>query len=229
MWALPSIVSMNEAAGRDRRRLERAAGTGILNGKKIPCNHGDETCEGELRTYLVYDIFSDDPKEVPALCERHDGYYGSPAEGYFTCDGCQRVMVENYTHEMYYHIEDGSILCLKCYCEEQLDKPENWIELTPERIAAVDFNEFRKSKHLLAVQMPVPQSIEFQGNVELDGSSGGRLTGFSSCESTPDGGVQEVREILTRLMGEGHKRAILILDSCLAVFSLNRSLHRRHH
>ncbi len=213
MWALPNIIAMNQEAARNRPKFERAARTGKLDRKKIPCMYESPECEGEIRTYLVFDIFSDDPKEVIGVCEHHDGYYGSPAEGYFTCEDCGRVMVENYTWERYDHVEDGSIYCLKCYAERELAEDSNWIVLSEASIDALTFSDIRKAKHLIGVEMPIPKSIEFFANTEMDGSSGGRLTGFSSCEDSPNGAVREVRENLRRAMVQGHKRAILILDA----------------
>src|SRR5690348_12408001 len=99
MWSLPDINRMNSEAFQLKNKLEEAARTGTLDGEKLKCEWEghSEPCDGELRHYLWYDIFSDDPKGILTLCEHHDGYYGSPSEGYFTCEDCERVMTENYT------------------------------------------------------------------------------------------------------------------------------------
>lgn len=205
MWSLPNIVRMNEEAVRNRSKLERAAKTGKLNGKKIPCYYaGNGKCEGELRTYLVYDIFSDDPKEVIGLCEHHDGYYGSPAEGYFTCDDCLRVMLENYTWELYSHVGEDGILCLPCYAKRELEEDENWISLNDAAIDALTFSDIRKAKHLIGVEMPVPKRIRFVNNVEFDSMDGHCISG---------GGLEEIKQTLHDLKSEGQARAILILDA----------------
>jgi len=54
-------------------------------------NHNADTGTAipeRTQSILVYDIFSDDPKDVLHFCERHSGFSGDPAEGYFTCAGC---------------------------------------------------------------------------------------------------------------------------------------------
>jgi hypothetical protein len=214
MWSLPDIARLNSRASDSRVALQNAAETGFLNGEALECEHEGDNCTDELRRYLWYDIFSDDPKGVLTLCERHDGYFGSPTEGYFTCDSCQRIMAENYTWELYYvHDKDGEILCLVCAAERYIANETNWIELTPENIEAVDFKRVRQAKHVIGVKMPVPKSIEPYGDgVTLDSSSGGMVRGFSSADSTPDSGVRELRDELTAAMEDGNERALLIVD-----------------
>ena len=61
--------------------------------------------------------------------------------------------------------------------------------------------------------MPAPDSIEEYGSgVTLDLSSGGLVTGFSSCTSSPDSGLEELQSLLREARDEGHDCAILILD-----------------
>ena len=61
--------------------------------------------------------------------------------------------------------------------------------------------------------MPVPDSIEEYGSgVTLDSSSGGLVSGFSSCASSPNSGVEELQSLLHEAREEGQDRAILILD-----------------
>lgn len=206
MWSLPDIQRMNSEAATNRKRLERACRTGILDRKKLVCewaNH-DGKCEGELRHYLWYDIFSDDPKGILTLCERHDGYYGSPSEGYFECEACNRVFVENYTWEIYSAYFHDAQLCLPCYAEQVLSVEENWIRLTDERIESLTFNDVRKAPHCIGVEMPVPKQIRFVNNVEFDSSSGQCISG---------GGLDELKETLRALRDEGETKAILILDA----------------
>jgi hypothetical protein len=215
MWSLPDIARLNSRASDSRVALQNAAETGFLNGEALECEHYGDNCTDELRRYLWYDIFSDDPKGVLTLCERHDGYFGNPTEGYFTCDSCQRIMAENYTWELYYLHDEatGESLCLPCAAERYIAKEESWIELIPENIEAVDFNRVRQAKHVIGVKMPVPKSIEPYGDsVTLDSASGGKVRGFSSADSTPDSGVRELRDELTAAMEDGHKQALLILD-----------------
>ncbi|PYV74389.1 MAG: hypothetical protein DMG96_20375 [Acidobacteria bacterium] len=55
----------------------------------------------------------------------------------------------------------------------------------------------RGAKHLIGLSMPAPDSIEEYGSgVTLDLSSGGLVTGFSSCGNTPDSGVEELKNLL---------------------------------
>src|SRR5712692_11245511 len=189
MWSLPDINRMNSEAASQKRQLERALKSGKLDGKKLECEWKghDAECEGELRHYPWFDIFSEDPKGILTLCERHDGYYGSPSEGYFECEGCNRVMVENYTWELYYVIHEGSQLCLPCYAQEVLNDAGHWIPLTDERIESLTFNDVRKTPHCIGVEMPVPKQIRFVNNVEFDSMDGHCISG---------GGLEEIKETL---------------------------------
>lgn len=213
MWSLPDINRMNSEAAASAKRLERAVRTGKLDGKTLTCEHESDECSGKLYHHLWYDIFSDDPKGVLTLCEHHDGYYGLPDEGFFECDDCNRVMVENYTWEYYRVLVDDAILCLPCAAARYIAEDDNWIALTPENIDGLNFDQVRKAKHVIGVEMPVPKTITFIDNVEVDGSTGGRLTGFSSSESSPTGAVEELRGILRDQMAAGATRALLILDA----------------
>ena len=206
MWSLPDIQRMNSEAASEKKKIERALRTGKLDGKKLECEWKghDAECEGELRHYPWFDIFSDDPKGILTLCEKHDGYYGSPSEGYFECDSCNRVMIENYTWELYYVIHEDRQLCLPCYAQEILNDEDSWISLADERIESLAFNDLRKAPHCIGVEMPVPKEIRFVNNVEFDSADG-------HCISS--GGLEEVKETLRQLQGEGETRAILILDA----------------
>lgn len=208
MWSLPDLQRMNSEAYQMRKKLERAARTGFLDRKKLKCEWAEHDepshCEGELRHYLWYDIFSDDPKGILTLCEHHDGYYGSPSEGYFECEGCNRVMTENYTWEMYRADTDYGTFCLPCYAANELLNPDNWIPLTDEAINGLTEKSIRKAKHLIGVKMPIPQGIRFVNNVEYDSMDGHCING---------GGVEELKETLRQLRDDGEDRAILILDA----------------
>jgi len=202
MWSLPDIKRMNEDAKAFEATLKRIVVTGKDNaGKKLRCEHHSRSCEGAVRAIEYYDIFSDTPKGYIPLCEKHNGYYGTPDEGYFTCDACGRVFIENYTWEAYFRVGEGEILCLNCYREQELAKPENWIELTAENIAKVDFEQIRKAKHLLASGQAVPNGLKFIDNAEFDSMSGQQISGPT------------IKEILTAARDAGYKRAILILDA----------------
>ncbi len=206
MWSLPDIQRMNAEAASEKKKLERSVRTGILDRKKLVCEWAghDGKCDGELRHYLWFDIFSNDPKGILTLCERHDGYYGSPSEGYFECGGCNRVMIENYTWEYYFADTDAGRLCLQCYAQEVLNDEDYWIPLTDQRIESLTFNDVLKTPHCIGVKMPVPKEIRFVNNVEFDSSTGQCISG---------GGLEELKETLRQLQDEGETRAILILDA----------------
>jgi len=202
MWALPDIHRLNQTAERESKKLERAVRTGRLDRKKLTCEWQDDSCSGELRHYLWYDIFSDNPKGVLTLCEHHDGYYGHPTEGYFECEGCNRVFIENYTWEKYNTFVDDVELCLPCAAEHYISDDDNWIDLSePATIAAVDFDRVRQAKHVIGVEMPVPKSIRFFDNAEFDSLDGHQISG------------NDVRDILTSARDQGHRRALLVLDA----------------
>lgn len=201
MWALPNIQSMNESAVKGKQSLLRT-----FNKKRMTCDHCDKQA---TERYLVYDIFSNDPKSISAYCSEHDQYRH---EDIFYCQSCECWMALNYTWELYnVQTEDGE-LCLPCHANNILEDFSNWIDLTNGEIDALDFNQVQQSKHLIGVEMPVPAGIELVDCVTFDSSSGGRVTGFSSAESTPDGGVEELKGYLKQAEEEGAARAILILD-----------------
>ncbi len=226
MWSLPDLTRLNSQARSNRKRLERAVRTGTLYGKKLTCEYAGHRgdCHGRLHHYLWFDIFSNDAKGIITLCRHHDGYSGDPIQGYFTCSDCERVMIENYTWESYRTTVAGDVVCLPCAAKVYIAEPANWIPLTAEAIARVDFERIRRAEHVIGVEMPTPAGIEFKGNVELDSSTGGRLTSFSSCESTPDGGVADIQQMLTELMEQGHTRALLIIDGAYQ-FSVSVGLY----
>lgn len=211
MWALPTLRQLNERAESKGREdeLKKACETGELDGEKLTCewegSHLGE-CEGELRHYLHYDIFSDKPKGILTLCERHDGYTGHPTEGYFECADCQRIHTENISWERYEHVtDDGESICLPCFLERVMDDDARWVPLTDEGIATVTNKSIRKAPHAIGVSMPIPaNTIRFVNNVEFDSYSGAGISG---------GGVEELRETLNELKAEGVTRALIILDA----------------
>jgi hypothetical protein len=210
MWSLPDINRMNAEASRTRKSIiEQASTLKDEKGEALAC----DCCEQPATSAEVYfDIFSDDPKGVVAECEEHEGQH----EGHFTCDGCERLMVENYTWELYYvHTKDGEMLCLKCWAERVLEDKSHvcWVELTDEKIAAVNFALVSKAPHIRAVGQDVPKGLVFVDNVELDGASGGRLTGTMSSEPGPDGGVRDLQVALREARSQGFKWALLVLDA----------------
>jgi hypothetical protein len=213
MWALPDIQRLNEDAEEFKSTLERIVLNNELpNGEPLKCNHDGDECDGEVRAIPYFDIFSDTPKGHIDLCERHYGYYGWPDEGYFECEGCNRVMVENYTWELYYHQDGCGIYCLNCWRESVLQDEDEWVVLTPENLVDLNFDQVRRAKHLTAVGQDCPKELELVGNVEMDGSTGGKLRTTSYADTDPADAVEEIRSLLLEAMERGRKRAILILD-----------------
>lgn len=215
MWSQPDIRAINERAAKDEKKLVRSLSTLKVNGKPLECeckDWGSSHCSGPINAYPWYDIFSDKPKGILALCQHHDNYSGSPCEGYFTCDDCGRVFIENYTWEYYHTMVGDELLCLPCAAKRYINDDKNWIELTPKNIKATSFGDVCQAKHVIGVDMPVPKQLEFIDCVTFDSSSGGRVTGGMSCDPTPDSGVRELHGYLTQAMNNGHKRALLILD-----------------
>lgn len=211
MWSLPDIQRINSEAHINRRKLQQASRTDVLNGERVPCEHG-ENCQGPLFHELWYDIFSDDPKGIVTQCEFHRDQYGTP-EGFFWCDGCCRLIVENYTWELYSTTNtEGEKICLRCAAEEYIADDDNWIALTGEDIAVITFEVVRGARHVLSVRMPVPTQISVFDIITLDSSTGGLVRGFTYADPTPDQGVETLRDILNRAKDAGHHRALLILD-----------------
>jgi len=204
MWALPDIKAMNNEAAANAAQLKRAVKSRKLGGKKLKCECADwgscGTCEGDIHTYLWYDIFSDDPKGILALCDKHDGYTGSPLEGYFTCEECGRVMIENYTWERY---ESGG-LCLNCLFDKNIGAPDNWID---QEFCALPKDDavkiMRKAKHLIPVEgTHWKKHLEFIANAEFDSSDGHQISGAD---------IQDIVKRACTQASDG--RCILILDA----------------
>jgi len=210
MWSLPDIRRINSDAQAKRKKLERAAGTGVLNCRRLKCNYG-ENCEGRLSHYLWFDVFSDDPKGIITQCEYHRDRDGTP-EGYFWCDRCRRLMVESYTWERYDTVIDGKRLCLLCAAQRYIEDEDNWLPLTDEDIAVVTFQVIRRARHVLGVGMRVPTQILLFNSLTLENSTGGLVRGFSSADPTPAAAIESIQQILRNARDAGHTRALLIID-----------------
>jgi hypothetical protein len=203
MWCLPNILRLNSEAASNKRKFERAVRTGKLDGKKILCEHADYdggNCSGPVSRELWFDIFSDNPKGILAQCEYHRDHCGTP-EGYFYCSDCDRTMVTNYTWELYRAVVDGEVLCLPCACKRYIADPENWITLTTDIIEAFDFEQMRKAKHVIGVEMPVPDEIRFLDNCEFDSSDGHQISG------------EPIQSILESARERRYTKALLIRDA----------------
>jgi hypothetical protein len=195
MWSLPDIAAMNKRAEASRLTLEQRV-EAINSGKS---EEKCDTCNAvATRAELIYDIFSDDPKNLVAACAEHE----IEDEDNFTCVDCDRLMVLNYTWEIYRSItEEGDELCLPCAAKRYIADDSNWINLTPEEIAMVDVKRLTQCKHVIGVKMPIPKGIEFVDNFEFDSGNLQQISG------------RDWREVLTEQMNAGRKRAILILDA----------------
>lgn len=227
MWSLPNIVRMNDEAAEaaQKRQYEKEAAR--------PEQHNCEVCEwhGEERAadygYCWYDIFSDDPKGTIFLCEEHDGYTGSPMEGYFQCGECDRVFIENYSWEIYSTVVDCEQLCLPCALKRYLNDPSNWIPTYAVQSVILDPNadednsifdsatgelNLAKARHLIGVEMPVPDTLTFIENLEFDSATGEML---ATTSSTFPGGVGESRAMraIDELKEQGYEKFLLILDA----------------
>lgn len=66
-----------------------------------------------------------------------------------------------------------------------------------------NFDQIRKTKHLIGVRMPIPKGIEFVGNAEFDSSS---------SESISGSGVNGLKATMQRQMEDGEKEVLLVLD-----------------
>lgn len=222
MWSLPDIKRLNEEAASKARQAEIKK---LMTGrKKMNCDFCDEVATSRQ---IWFDIFSDDAKGVLGMCEKCEDEQGYCPEGYFWCDDCQRLFINNYTWENYYHVsDDGEMVCLNCYAKRYVGDPENWISLesvTQEDeggneseyvpgIEELTFEQVQKSPHIIAVGGPIPAGLKFFMGVTLDSFSGGRVTGFSSSESSPEGGVGELQDSLRSAKAAGYQEAMLILD-----------------
>jgi len=211
MWSLPDLKLLNEKAYKEKNKLYKCLKRSLNeDDTDAVCEYGhNEDCEGDLRGYLWYDIFSDDPKGIIWLCEKHDSYYGLPAEGYFYCSDCGRIMIENYTWEKYFTVnEDANMLCLRCAFERHINNEDNWLDSS----GNIDFEHIRKLPHLLAVESTYcEKDLKFIGNVELDIFTGERITGFSST-STAEHGFNEIKELIDQAIKD-YGKCILIMDA----------------
>jgi hypothetical protein len=204
MWSLPNIVAMNAATEAPENQAEIARQ--MEHPEELQCQvcewKGDKT-PAEV-AYETFTIYSDKPDGVIALCEKHDGYTGSPMEGYFTCDSCFRVFSENITWEMHFVIDDGGIQCINCARKEYLADESNWIDLdsTEQLMEAARFENVRRAKHLFAVdQDPAMSGLRLVGNVEYDSMDGHSISG-----------ARDMGDLLEMARMAGASRAVMILD-----------------
>jgi hypothetical protein len=177
MWCLPSLDKINAAAVANKKNYDRQ----IKLKKSV--KHSCECC-GQPSTVHEkwYDIFSDDAKGVRHLCQSC-AEDGRGDEGYFTCDCCGRLMVENYTWERYE--KDG--ICLACAAVEYFNNDENLID--PKQVEKVVLEpgkgrlfesgvlNIAHAPHVLGVKQAVPKGIKFVDNAEFDSMDGHQISG----------------------------------------------------
>lgn len=203
MWSLPDIKTLNRRAATEKGKVLKAVKTRKIGNKKLSCEHDHGDCNGPIRVYPWYDIFSDDPKGVIALCERHDGYFGSPTEGYFECGRCNKIFIENYTWENYYHHDDcDGQICLNCYARQVIGDATHPAWVKTDGSETIDFDRIRQSPHIIAVEGPT-HGLEFLGNIEFDNTSG----------ETISGEVGDLHNLLKDAAAKGYYRALLVLDA----------------
>ena len=103
-------------------------------------------------------------------------------------------------------------MCFSCALSLYLRDEKRWIELTARRITGLRFDEVRSASHVLAAGMIVPKRIVRVGSVLFDSLTGGTIRTSSTCDRTPDSGVEQIRDFLRHAKQQGHNKATLILD-----------------
>ena len=221
MWSQPNIVALNAQAKASVRTLRKA--------QKFPRKHNCEGYhyrssdpklqEDHRADHAIewYDIFSDDPKGLIYLCE--DAYEdGGWREQYFDCTNCNRLFTTNYTWEMYSTEVDGDIVCIPCALKLYMADDDNWID--PKQIGRVvmrpgaplvDEDEtdergrpslnLAATKHVIAVDMPIPDDLVNLGYAEYDSMSGGGIGG------------DNLHDVMEKAIEEGYDKVLVVLDA----------------
>ena len=183
MWCLPDINAMNARAAANAKKLMRAAGR--RPNKKQKCEvYG---CgQPAVESVPWFDIFSDDPKGLVHVCGecRPDA-----VEGFFTCEGCQRLMADHISWERYQVELDGQTLCLACAAKRYFATAENWIDPAQVRAVVLDRRgsvlfepetgilNVSRCRHVLGVKQPEPAGIKYFDNFEFDSEDGRQISG----------------------------------------------------
>ena len=122
MWSLPDIKQMNARKAASQKQLKREANLG--KSKKHAC----ENCGKPSTVHLpYYDIFSDDISGVSHLCDECNDRCGD--EDMFTCEVCERRMLDHITWERYQVNIGGVCMCLSCAAKAYFGAKENEIDL----------------------------------------------------------------------------------------------------
>ncbi len=205
MWSLPDINRLNEEAIKKYELTKNKTEEQLCLG--IQC----EFCEKREATHALeyYDIFSDTPKGHIFICDNCLKLHGEVPEGYFYCNRCDRLHIDNYTWELYYtHDWEGGTICLNCALDQEIENDNNWIM----KVRDVTWNRVRSSKHLIPVGgKHWTEKLTFIGNTELDSMTGAKLTGFSSSPTIEDG-LKELKGLVGYALKKSD-RCILILDA----------------
>ena len=225
MFCLPNIKRLNDEAAS--REIKREIEDLIANPQVHPC----QVCQWhDINRQADYahpfhDIYSNDAKGVLFVCDEHEGYGGEPYEGYFRCEKCDRVLVENYSWEMFFvYVEEHGTLCLPCALKTFIANHENWVD--PRRVKNADFVDFEERifiaetgtlnlaaiEHLIGVRMPIPKSLVFYRNVEFDGLSKCELATTMSTFG-PGHGEHSVLSVIEEIAEQGYTECLVILDA----------------
>ncbi len=183
MWALPDIKVMNERAAANAKNLKRRLRRGP--GKRRACEvYG---CGGKaFESVPWFDVFSDIRKGLNHVCTQHAG---EDVEGFFRCEGCQRVMIDHITWVRYQVELNGTTLCLKCAAGEYFKDPANWID--PKLVKDAGFADngvplfdpmtgflnLARCKHVLGVEQTPPAGVKFHDNAEFDFMDAHQISG----------------------------------------------------
>lgn len=208
MWSLPEIRILNAHA-------RSCAGAYHTEANPPPQHqHKCECCGDKAEVHEKYfDIFSDDAKGVRHLCECCDDT-GHGEEGYFRCDCCERLMVENYTWELYRVELDGQTLCLTCAAETYFGNTKKLIHPAKVKQVVVERGRplFRAgvlnlaaAPHVLGVEQPLPEGIKFVENFEFDSHDGHQISGGNALAT-----IRELRQPFFVALDAGWQFAISV-------------------
>lgn len=204
MWSLPDIHRLNQHAAANAPRLRRAA----KSKNKPRCEiHGCH--RPAIKSDLWFDIFSHDPKGIIHTCSEHDAEH---QDGFFHCDGCDCLMIENYTWERYEVRINHQTLCLKCAAENYFSDEQNWINPGAVREVILDpenpqfFSNgvlnIARCRHVLGVEQPLPSGIQFYENAEFDSQDGDQISGRSLSQI-----IRELDQPFTVVLDAGYQFA----------------------
>ncbi len=190
MWCLPDIHAMNARAAANTNKLMRATKRGPSKKQKCEVyNCGQPAVE----SVPWFDIFSDDPKGLNHVCAEHRG---EDVEGFFTCEECERVMIDHITWERYQVELHGRTVCLACAAKLYFADENNWVdpklvkqvvlerynpELNGQNVPLFDPQtgvlNIARCRHVLGVKQPEPAGIKYFDNFEFDSEDGHQISG----------------------------------------------------